>query len=155
MAEVTLRPAAPEEAEALSALALRSKGHWGYGRHFLEACREELMVIPANCDGQSVLVAERNGDLVGFFEVGGEPPAGTLDKLYVEPDAIGSGVGSVLLAEARRTALAAGFTWLTIDAEPNAEAFYAKAGARRVGSTPSGSITGRRLPQLRWSTREA
>lgn len=154
MSEVRVRSAGPAEAEALSDLALRSKGHWGYDEQFLEACREELTVAPARCDGQSVFVAERDGGPVGFFELGGEPPDGTLDKLYVEPRAIGSGVGSVLLTAARRAALGAGFAWLMIDADPNAEAFYVRSGARRVGSTPSGSIAGRCLPQLRWDMDE-
>ncbi|MGH3503844.1 MAG: GNAT family N-acetyltransferase [Nocardioidaceae bacterium] len=154
MSEVKLRPADPDDADTLSGLALRSKGHWGYDQQFLEACREELTVSPARCDGQNVYVAEREGDLVGFFELGGKPPAGTLDKLYVAPCAIGSGVGTVLLASARRIALGAGFEWLTIDADPNAKGFYARSGARLVGSTESGSIAGRQLPQLLWNTRE-
>ena len=36
------RSAKPEEADALSALAFRSKAYWGYGAEFLEACRSEL-----------------------------------------------------------------------------------------------------------------
>ena len=47
----TVRAARPAEAEAISALALRSKAHWGYDPAFLEACREDLTIDPAWCDG--------------------------------------------------------------------------------------------------------
>ncbi len=35
----TIRAARPGEADALSALCLRSKAHWGYDDDFLERCR--------------------------------------------------------------------------------------------------------------------
>jgi hypothetical protein len=37
-----IRPAQADEVEALTALALRSKAHWGYDDAFMEACRAEL-----------------------------------------------------------------------------------------------------------------
>ena len=36
----------PDEAAALSGLALRSKGYWGYDAAFLDACRAELTLTP-------------------------------------------------------------------------------------------------------------
>ena len=47
-----IRPARPEEAGAISALALRSKGHWGYDPAFLEACREDLGTRLGSTGGQ-------------------------------------------------------------------------------------------------------
>ena len=38
-----IRRARPEEAGALSDLAIRSKGHWGYDVAFLASCRAELV----------------------------------------------------------------------------------------------------------------
>jgi GNAT superfamily N-acetyltransferase len=146
--DVTIRPARPDEAPALSDLALRAKGHWGYDAAFLEACREELRVDPADCDGRSVVVADAAGVLIGFYQLLGEPPVGELADLFVDPPAIGRGVGGRLLAHAHAGAAARGFRTLTIDADPNAESFYRHAGAVRVGEVASGSIAGRRLPRL-------
>ncbi|WP_245700178.1 hypothetical protein [Geodermatophilus siccatus] len=56
---VTPRPAVPNEADALSRLALRSKGHWGYDEEFLAACRVELTLQPEQCDGVHTVVAKR------------------------------------------------------------------------------------------------
>ncbi|MFJ2031853.1 GNAT family N-acetyltransferase [Streptosporangium sp. NPDC087985] len=68
--------------------------------------------------------------------------------LFVEPDAIGQGVGRRLFEHATATAANLGFARLTIDADPNAEPFYLAMGATQIGATPSGSIPGRMLPLL-------
>jgi GNAT superfamily N-acetyltransferase len=143
-----VRPAVPAEAEALSRLALRSKGHWGYDDQFLAACRAELTVAPEQCDGVHLVLAEGGTALLGFYRLAGEPPVAELADLFVDPDAIGRGVGAVLLADAVDRARALGISRLTIDADPHAEGFYARMGARRVGTVASGSIPGRELPRL-------
>jgi GNAT superfamily N-acetyltransferase len=143
-----LRPAVPAEAEALSRLAVRSKGHWGYDDEFLAACRPELTLAPEQCDGEHVVVAEDATGLLGFYRLAGGPPVAELADLFVDPDAIGSGVGAALLADAVDRARADGISRLLIDADPHAEGFYARMGARRVGTVASGSIAGRELPRL-------
>jgi GNAT superfamily N-acetyltransferase len=145
---VSLRPAAPAEAAALSRLALRSKGHWGYDDQFLAACRAELTIRPEQCDGVHTAVAERDSTLLGFHRLAGEPPVAELADLVGDPDAIGQGVGAALLADAVGRARALGIWRLLIDADPHAEGFYTRMGARRIGSVTSGSIPGRELPRL-------
>ena len=68
--------------------------------------------------------------------------------LFVEPSAIGRGVGRALLADARRDAASRGWTTLRVESDPGAEGFYLAHGARRVGLVSSGSVTGRELPLL-------
>ena len=46
-----VRPAVPAEAGEISAMALRSKGHWGYDAAFLEACRADLTIDPPGATG--------------------------------------------------------------------------------------------------------
>ncbi len=146
--DVVLRPARPDEADALTELAERSKGHWGYDAAFLAACRTELTVHPDSCDGMHTVVADRDGVLVGYYQLAGSAPAGELTDLFVAPAAIGHGIGRRLLEHALERAGALGFQVLTIDADPNAEPFYLHAGAIRTGTTASGSIAGRLLPRL-------
>ncbi|MFF5895954.1 GNAT family N-acetyltransferase [Streptomyces argenteolus] len=143
-----LRPGRSAEAAALTGLALRSKAHWGYDEAFLEACREELTLRPDDLTGGRALVAEEDGRVLGFTTVSGEPPRGALAMMFVEPDTIGRGVGRLLFERTMDQARGLGFGRLTIDADPNAEAFYRTMGAVRTGATPSGSIPGRVLPQL-------
>jgi GNAT superfamily N-acetyltransferase len=145
-----VRAARPDEAAALSDLALRSKAHWGYDEAFLRVVRAELTYRPGEIAARRTAVAERHGVLLGFCTVDGEPPEGELGNLFVDPPAIGTGVGRLLWQHAVRAAAAAGFAALLIESDPQAEGFYAAMGAERVGAVPSGSIPGRSLPLLRY-----
>jgi GNAT superfamily N-acetyltransferase len=145
---VALRPACEDEARLLSELALRSKAYWGYDQAFLDACRAELTLTPHDIQTQRVTVAERDGRIVGFSVLAGQPPHGTLEDLFVEPDHIGSGVGRALWQHAITVASRLGFERLTLEADPAAEPFYLAMGARRCGMVPSGSIPGRVIPLL-------
>jgi GNAT superfamily N-acetyltransferase len=71
-----------------------------------------------------------------------------VDMLFVAPEHIGAGVGAALFAALRAAAVAAGFSRLRIESDPNATGFYERQGAERVGEAPSVSIPGRTLPVL-------
>ena len=77
----------------------------------------------------SVWVAECGSQVVGWVEVAGA----TIVSLYVSPAAARLGVGSSLLTHAERQIRDAGASIAYLDASPNAEAFYAHRGYRRVG----------------------
>lgn len=144
-----VRPARADEAPALSELALRSKGHWGYDADFLAACRDELTLKPEDLTPGNATVAEDEaGRVLGFVLIDGGPPRGRLDMLFVDPSAIGSGLGRRLYAEGLATARRLGMRSLAIDADPNAEPFYRAMGARVVGTVPSVSVADRVLPLM-------
>ncbi len=147
---ILLRPGRAGEAAVLSALALRSKGHWGYDAAFLEACRDELTLTPDDVASLRVTVAEVDAIIAGFVGLSGEPPVGELSHLFVDPPFIGAGIGRLLFDAGVGTGRRAGFAALAVDADPGAEAFYLRMGAIRIGTTPSGSIPDRRLPRLRY-----
>lgn len=142
------RAARADEAAHLTELALRSKAHWGYDDEFLDACRAELTLRPDELAARRIIVAELAGQVLGFYGVEGTPPDGELGHLWLDPASIGTGIGRRLWEHALRTADAAGFTRLRIEAEPYAEGFYLAMGAERIGETPSGSVPGRVLPLL-------
>lgn len=146
-----IRAARADEAAVLSALAMRSKAYWGYDAEFMAACRDELTLTAAQIPARRTAVAERDGRLLGFVTLEGEPPGGELGMLFVEPDAIGQGVGRRLFEHAVAVARRSGFTRLTIEADPYAEPFYLAMGAVRSGTIPSGSVPGRVLPLLTFS----
>jgi GNAT superfamily N-acetyltransferase len=143
-----LRPARPEEAALLSALALRSKAHWGYNDAFLAACRHELKIRRGEMASRHVTVAEVDGAVAGHYTIDGAE----LGQLFVDPVYIGRGVGRALWTHAVGTARRLGIDTLSIDSDPFAEGFYLAMGATRVGSVPSGSIAGRELPRLTFAT---
>lgn len=53
-----IRKPQPGEAAALSDLALRSKGYWGYNADFLRDCREEFTVQPRQIAKGMIRLAE-------------------------------------------------------------------------------------------------
>jgi GNAT superfamily N-acetyltransferase len=146
-AAVRLRAARPGEAVRLTALALRSKAHWGYPADFVEACRAELTVAPADCAG-SVVVAETDDGVLGFAQLGDAGPRVELVALFVDPPAIGTGIGWLLFDDACARARAQGAGTLWWDADPHAEAVYRRWGATTVGQVPSGSVPDRTLPRM-------
>ena len=145
---VLIRPARATEAELLSALALRSKAHWGYDAAFLEACKDELTLDEGEVADRRTHVADRAGHVLGFTTLEGEPPTGVLGMMFVEPQAIGQGVGRLLFEHTVAAARELGFARITLDADPHAEPFYRAVGAVRAGSAPSGSLPGRVLPRM-------
>ncbi len=147
---VMIRAARPDEAAAISELAVRSKGHWGYNRSFLEACRDDLALSPTEIATSPVYVYENDNSLCGFYRL---LPAGDhaaeLDALFVDPSAIGQGVGRRLWEHAVSTAGALGYRELLIQSDPHAEGFYRTMGAKRIGQSASTVSPGRMLPLLR------
>lgn len=147
--KMTIRRARPADAAILTALALRSKAHWGYPKDFMRACEAELRVTAGNIDDPRLayFVAQQGDDVAGFAAlefVGG--PSAELEALFVEPALIGRGFGRELMQFAIRVAESRGITRLLIQGDPHAEDFYLAAGARPTGERESGSIPGRMLP---------
>ena len=143
-----LRRPEPHELPLLSALCLRSKAIWGYDQAFLEACRAELTIRAEELESTPLCIAEHDGAIVGVAQVIVDGAVADLQKLFVEPGAIGLGVGRSLFAWVVLTAKDLGAQHLTIDADPGAVGFYRRMGAVEHGSAPSGSIPGRTLPRL-------
>ena len=146
--DVRIRRAELSEAEALSALAMRSKAMWGYDEDFMAMCREELTVQPDAIAGGDVWVAEDEGRLLGVLELTQEDDAVDVRLIFVEPGAVGTGIGRMLWDHAEARARALGAATLTVDADPNALGYYQRMGMRVIGRSPSGSIPGRTLPRL-------
>ncbi|WP_406186606.1 GNAT family N-acetyltransferase [Streptomyces sp. NBC_01006] len=128
---VKLRAARPGEAEELTALVLRSKAYWGYDAAFLAACAPELRIPAGEVADRRIVVAEdaAGGRVLGLASLEGAPPVARLGLLFVEPGAIGRGVGRRLYRDALRRAAELGFRRLLIDADPYAAGFYRAMGA--------------------------
>lgn len=84
----------------------------------------------------TVVVAERNGVVVGFAAV--SLATGVVRAVYVHPGHAGGGVGARLLARIERSARVYGVRRLTLEATLNATAFYGRAGYRPLARTRSG-----------------
>jgi N-acetylglutamate synthase-like GNAT family acetyltransferase len=145
-----VRAASPDEAPALSALAKRSKAHWGYSPEFMRACEAELTYNAADVTDRPFFVLESDTRAIGFYALRRlSAVLVELDAMFVEPAFIGTGCGNTLIEHAKSTATTLGFRELIIQSDPNAVPFYTAAGGVQTGTRESGSVPGRLLPLFR------
>ena len=148
---VVLCPPTSADLPALSALCLRSKGHWGYSSDFLDACRTELTLTKRDLTETEMLIAKHDDKYTGLVQVTRDQDPASLLRLFVDPPFIGTGLGRTLFDWAIAKARSQGREAIMIDADPNAASFYIAMGADLIGEIPSGSIPGRVLPLLRFA----
>jgi GNAT superfamily N-acetyltransferase len=145
-ASTAIRPARPTEADALSALALRSKAHWNYPPEQLAIFRGELTIAAEQVAQRRAHVIEEDGQLLGFYTLlPTTQDNAELEHLFVDPAHLGRGLGRALFHHACDVARRAGIATLVIQSDPNAAGFYRALGARLDRQIPS-SIPGRTLP---------
>jgi N-acetylglutamate synthase-like GNAT family acetyltransferase len=156
MTPLTIREARPDEAAALSELAMRSKAHWGYDAAFLEACRADLTLTPREIADSATLICEGAAGVLGFSRVVlMDERTAELDALFVDPTAIGTGAGKLLWERSVAVARELGAQDLVLQSDPHAEGFYLSRGARRIGEVASALLPGRTLPLMHFDLRRA
>ncbi len=146
---LTFRLARPEDAEGLHALTGRSSLHWGYEPEFLEWEPEAIAVTPEFLAGATTWILEDDGQVVGYYALVQKPHSLYLDKLFVEPEWIGTGGGRRLWEHAMATARDLGAVEVVFDADPNAASFYRAMGAEWLSETET-SRPGWNLQQFRY-----
>lgn len=131
----------------MTALVLRSKAHWGYSAAFLAHFAPGMVVRPRTLVRDDCLVAARGRCLLAYVA----RRRGRLEDLFVAPEAMGLGLGRLLLDRVRRAALAAGQRTLVLDSDPSAIGFYRRQGARPCGwrASPWPGDPARKLPRMR------
>jgi GNAT superfamily N-acetyltransferase len=145
---IHIRDAREEDCALLTAVCLRSKAHWGYDADFMAKCVPSLTVTPGRLKLGPFRVAEAMSQIAGVAslrEIEGEV---SLDLFFIDPPFIGTGVGRRLFADTASLAKQLGFARLQIEADPHAEGFYTRLGAKRVGWAVSEADPQRRLPLL-------
>ncbi len=148
-----IRRAQPDEADHLTDLIMRSKAHWGYDAALLELWRADLTLDPDIIARDPVYCAEgvESGLVVGvshfYRRSTGEVE---LDHLFVDPVAMGRGIGSLLWHHAVEHAAVLGAQAIVLGADPNARPFYERMGAVVVGWNLSSTVPGRRTPRMRY-----
>lgn len=135
--ELLIRSARVDELEALDTIAHAAKAHWGYPEAVLLVWKDDLRIPRAAVAEGRAWVAERGGRPVGVCTIEPRAQGFELSDLWVLPAHMGQGIGRALLRHAVAMARARGARILRIEADPYAEAFYLREGARRVGAEPA------------------
>jgi GNAT superfamily N-acetyltransferase len=141
--------AIPSNADALTRIAHAAKRHWGYPEKWITLWRDDLTLTPDFISNNAVFEAKRGEELIGFYALTFEDEKAELEHLWVRPDHIGQGAGRRLFEHAVSRAASMKAVVIEIASDPNAEGFYLKMGARRIGEIVS-TIEGSRraLPRL-------
>ncbi len=147
MAGVEIRAASASEACALTELAQAAKAHWGYEPSLLDLWAPQLTLTPDYICAHDVWVASMGDGAVGFYALESRDSVMELEHLWVNPRWMGQGIGRALFEHAVLRARAACAVQLRVVSDPNAERFYLRMGARRVGQQES-TPKGRQLPVL-------
>jgi GNAT superfamily N-acetyltransferase len=142
-----IRRADPSEFERLREIAIASKSYWGYEFERVRAWAASIDFSPQGLRGKELFVATVNGRLAGWASLIPAGAVAELDDLWIEPEAIGAGIGRRLFRHAAERATEIGCASMEWDAEPNAVGFYEKMGGRYLRESEAGEW-GRALPVM-------
>lgn len=129
----TIRPARPDDAEALSQLMCDNA--WvTLAPHYTPVQMDTFLryysveAVAAKIGSQSVFCAEEEGQLIGTIALDGDFVVG----FYTHRDYLGRGIGAKLLRHIEAFALSKGLFEIRLSASPVGLAFYYKQGFEKV-----------------------
>jgi N-acetylglutamate synthase-like GNAT family acetyltransferase len=144
-----IRRARLEDADALSDLAHRAKGHWQYPASWMRHWDAQLTILPGYLEVHEVWVVEREGAIVGMCALEDRGDRWNLEHVWVDPAVHGQGIGRALVTVALEDARARRGGIVELLADPYASGFYERLGARRAGdvAAPMPGAKQRTLPK--------
>ena len=167
---VTVRPARVADAPAMGRLHVRA---WqaAYRGHMPDEYLDGLRATERAAGWErslgrerprgAVLVAEQDGEVVGFAALGPSPDpegAGELFSINVDPDHWGTGAGRALLEAAHDELARLGFSetvlWV-LPANARARRFYERAGWTCDGTERTVDALGATVPEVRYRRRSS
>ncbi len=151
MTSIRIRFATTDDSEILTDICFRAKAYWGYPQAFIDLWADELTISEQEIDRHLAFAAlDETGTIAGFTILNINPPMAEIEHLYVDPVAMGQGMGAALFSHLRQQAITMKCTAIELDSDPNALTFYQHMGGIRIGDTPSMVIEGRTLPRVRF-----
>ncbi len=146
---VHIRLPQTHELDTINAIILAAKSHWGYPKAWIAQWMPELEVTAQRLEQQRLWVASRQNELVGVVALTEVDELGQIElcDCWVEPNHMRQGIGAALLRFACEQATKMTATRLVLAADPNAEDFYLRMGAVKVGERAS-LPQGRKLPLM-------
>lgn len=134
--------------ELLRDTLIASKGYWGYSQEQLEQWRSNLTFEEEYIARNTVKLVLAESEMIGFFAIV-KGDLDELDHLWLLPKAIGKGYGNLVFEKIISECALLGIAEFYIISDPDAEGFYLKKGALRVGEVYS-QPQKRMLPKLKF-----
>jgi N-acetylglutamate synthase-like GNAT family acetyltransferase len=147
---IEIRRATLNEADKLTALAHAAKRHWNYPQAWIDSWASELTITPEFIAHNEVFVAIIDNAIAGCCALVVGESLAELEHMWIYPEQMGKGIGRALFEHASRRATHLRFCELELSADPNAEAFYERLGAKRIGDIRADMFgQSRVLPRMR------
>ena len=147
---IQIRRANPNEAESLTAIAHAAKRHWGYPESWIERWTSDLAITPDFIANNEVFVAVNGGKIVGCCALVLSDSVAELEHMWINPPDMANGIGRALFTQVKERARHLRIPALELSADPNAEGFYERMGAKRIGEVRADMDSQRRvLPRMR------
>jgi ribosomal protein S18 acetylase RimI-like enzyme len=134
--------ATPDQAEILTQIAFAAKSHWGYPDAWIQLWSPSLKIRPDFIEKYETYVAWEDEQPAGFGAISQEAEKASIEHLWVSPEFIGMGIGSMLFKFILSRCQELGASTLRIESDPNAQGFYERMGAVKVGESV-GKVDGR------------
>lgn len=148
--DLQIRRATPDEAEALTALAHAAKRYWGYPEEWIDLWRIDLTITPDFIATNEVFVAAIGDEIAGCCALVKSDSLTELEHMWIDPKHMRKGLGRALFEYTKRRAEELGSNMLELSADPNAESFYERMGAKHIGDVPADVLGHARvLPRMK------
>jgi ribosomal protein S18 acetylase RimI-like enzyme len=135
--DIQIRRAKLEQANTLTQIALAAKRHWGYPERWMEIWKPQLTFSPEYFAENESWVAEMDNMPIAFYTLLEKDRKAWLENLWISPEWIGKGIGKRLFLNALERCRQRGYTFLQLEADPNAVGFYEKMGMKKIGERAS------------------
>jgi N-acetylglutamate synthase-like GNAT family acetyltransferase len=134
---IHIRRATPDEASVLTEIAHAAKRHWGYPENWIQHWQTYLTITPEFIRDNEMYVAMKGEEIVGCCAIAFNESASELEHMWIRPEHMGAGIGRALFTYIKERAMNLKLPSLELNADPNAEGFYERMGATRIGEVRS------------------
>ena len=131
----------------LNKIILSSKMYWNYPKEWMAKWMDGLLLSDEDFTRQSIYKLQKSGQLIGLSAFMEYEKKYELTNLWLKPDFVGKGYGKFLLNETLKH-ITKKHKPIVLEADPNAEAFYASQDFTVIGQKES-YPKGRFLPVMR------
>lgn len=135
--DIQIRRARPDEAAVLTEIAHAAKRHWGYPENWIKLWQPDLTITPEFITNNEMFVAVKDETIMGCAALCAGESVAELEHMWIRPEQMGAGIGRALFNYIKERALSLKLPVLELSADPNAEGFYERMGARRIGEVRS------------------
>lgn len=124
--------ASGQHANDLTQISISAKRHWKYPEVWIQLWIPSMTITEEYIEIHETWIAMIKDGPVAYYSFNENEDGFWLDNLWVLPEYMGQGIGKTLFEHALERCKAMGVSTLKIEADPNAESFYERMGARKV-----------------------